>query len=154
MIANGTVCYYICTHILHVCFLLQLTLMLKCSTVGTDDTVDSKSSSLSTSVLMAGWKGSGEGGETSMATSSGGWLGLGWLSVGGELKIFLGGGCGGICADLCGATAGGTCVGKEQSHDVWSSMFSSHTDHLLGTLAVRVWCAIALLFFNFDHVLG
>ena len=58
--------------------------------------------------------------------------------MGGELKIFLGGGCGGICADLCGATAGGTCVGKEQSHDVWSSMFSSHTDHLLGTLAVRV----------------
>lgn len=51
--------------------------MLKCSTVGTDDTVDSKSSSLSASVLMAGWKGSGEGGETSMAISSGGWLGLG-----------------------------------------------------------------------------
>jgi len=25
--------------------------------------------------------------------------------------------------DLCGATAGDTYVGKEQSHDVWSSMF-------------------------------
>lgn len=54
------------------------------------------------------------------------------------MKIFLGGGCGGICADLCGATAGGTCVSKEPSHDVLSSMFSSHTDHLLGTLAIRV----------------
>ena len=58
--------------------------------------------------------------------------------MGGELKIFLGGGCGGICADLCGATAGDTYVGKEQSHDVLSSVFSSHTDHLLGTLAVCV----------------